>query len=319
MLQQTQVTTVIPYYERFLQRFPTITLLAAASEEEVLHAWEGLGYYRRARQLHAAARNIVTQHDGRFPTTIQQVRELPGIGRYTAGAVLSIGLDQRQPILEANSMRLLCRLLAMTEDPRRQASQQRLWAFAELLLPRRRVGDFNQALMELGNRVCAPRQPSCTQCPVAPLCPTQSAGLQDQIPRPKQKQQVVRVCEAAVVVRAGHKVLLRRCQPGERWEGLWDFPRFPITQTRGKKLIDELETGVAKLTGMTVSLQGTLATMQHCVTRFHITLSCHLATCPAPRRSTKEMRWLDPRDAIDYPLSVTGRKIWTLLTTKSFS
>ncbi len=317
MLQQTQVATVIPYYERFLQCFPTIAALADASERDVLRAWEGLGYYRRARQLHAAAKKIVAQHDGQFPTAIQQVRDLPGIGRYTAGAILSIVLDQRQPILEANSIRLLSRLLAMTGDPRSQAGQQRLWAFAEVLLPRRRVGDFNQSLMELGSRICVPRQPECEQCPVVALCPTQAAGLQDQIPLPKEKQRTVALREAAVVVSAGHKILLRRCQPGERWEGLWDFPRFAITQTRGKKLTTELEQGVADLTGMTVSLQGSLVTLRHSVTRFRITLTCHLATCATPSRSTKHLKWVEPHEAMDYPLSVTGRKIWALLPDAS--
>ncbi len=313
MLQQTQVATVIPYYQRFLSRFPTIKQLAHASEQEVLRLWEGLGYYRRARQLHAAAKQITEQFDGQFPTSIAQVRELPGIGRYTAGAILSIALDQRHPILEANTIRVLSRLLAMTGDPRSQTGQATLWAFAETLLPRRRLGDFNQALMELGSTICVPRRPACDHCPVAPLCPTQAAGLQDQIPQRKEKTKIIPVREAAVVVQATGKILLRRCRPGERWEGLWDFPRFPITATRGKKLDAELVSGVADLTGLSVSLQGSLATIQHGVTRYRITLTCHLATCAKPSRSTKELKWVAHREATDYPLSVTGRKIWKML------
>lgn len=313
MLQQTQVATVVPYYERFLARFPTIDTLASAAEDDVLRQWEGLGYYRRARQLHAAAQKIVTQFAGQFPTSIDQVRELPGIGRYTAGAILSIALDQRHPILEANTIRLLSRLLALTGDPRSQAGQQQLWAFAEALLPRRRVGDFNQALMELGSAVCTPREPACDLCPLARLCPTKAAGLQQQIPRPPEKTEYVPVREAAVVVRAADQILLRRCQQGERWAGLWDFPRFPVSHARGEKLAIELQRGVTELTGLKVTLQGPLATIRHGVTRYRITLICHLAYCDRPGRSTQSLKWVAHSEATELPLSVTGRKIWLLL------
>ena len=160
MLQQTQVATVIPYYVRFLQRFPDVEALAAAQEQELLRFWEGLGYYRRARQLHAAAQQILADHAGRMPTDFAAWRSLPGIGRYTAGAILSIALDQRLPILEANTVRLLARLAALEADPSSRHSQDRLWSLAESLVPPRRCGDFNQALMELGSTVCTPRR-SC--------------------------------------------------------------------------------------------------------------------------------------------------------------
>jgi A/G-specific adenine glycosylase len=183
MLQQTQVATVIPYWERFLTRFPDVTTLAAADEREVLKLWEGLGYYRRARQLHAAAQLIVKEHDGRFPKAYEAVRALPGIGRYTAGAILSIGLDQRLPILEANTIRVLSRLTAYAGDPASTAGQKQLWAVAEAILPVKRCGAFNQALMELGSEVCTPRSPACDRCPAAALCEARERGLVEQIPR----------------------------------------------------------------------------------------------------------------------------------------
>jgi A/G-specific adenine glycosylase len=313
MLQQTQVVTVIPYYERFLARFPHVHALARASEEAVLRQWEGLGYYRRARQLHAAAKMVVTQFDGQFPTSIELVRQLPGIGRYTAGAILSIALDQRHPILEANTVRLFSRLLAYRGDPQSQAGRQRLWELAELLLPRRRVGDFNQALMELGSRVCTPKAPDCQRCPLAPCCPTRAAGLQEQIPQPKKKTAYLPVREAAVVVQAGDRILLRRCQAGERWEGMWDFPRFPVRHTRGKKLVLELQQGVHCLTGLKVTPHRHLATIRHAVTRFRITLSCHFAHCDQPGPSTDQLKWVAHGEATELPLSVTGRRIWQLL------
>ncbi len=321
MLQQTQVTTVIPYYRRFLERFPSVAQLARASEQEVLRYWEGLGYYRRARQLHAAARQVVEHHGGQFPTLIEAVRELPGIGRYTAGAILSIALDQRHPIVEANTVRLLSRLLAYPGDPRSAAGQARLWSFAQALLPRRRVGDFNQALMEVGSVICLPRQPACDICPVAALCPTRRQGLQAEIPRPKPKSAAVPLIEAAVVVaRDDGRVLLRRCRKGERWEGLWDFPRFSFAQPEGPQVDAQLRQGVASLTGLEVAMERPLTTIRHGVTRFRITLHCHLAVCTAPSRLRSQQKWVAPQDLGSYPLSVTGRKIarfWLDLNQRS--
>ena len=170
MLQQTQVATVIPFFKRFLETFPTLADLAAAKEEQVLRLWEGLGYYRRARDLHRAARQMVAEHGGQIPQEPAILRTLPGIGRYTVGAILSQAFDRRLPILEANSQRVLCRLFGRREDPRRGPARRWLWEMAETLLPTRRVGAFNQALMELGALVCTPAAPQCAVCPVAVLC-----------------------------------------------------------------------------------------------------------------------------------------------------
>ena len=187
MLQQTQVSTVIPYFEKFTAAFPAIADLAKADEEKVLRMWEGLGYYRRARRLHKAAKQIVELHDGVFPTVLDEVDALPGVGRYTRGAVLSIAFDQRQPILEANTIRLHCRLLAYDVDPTTQKGQAPLWQFAEDVLPRTEIGLFNQALMELGGAICTPKAPKCLICPVASICSTRAQGLQESIPVAKKK------------------------------------------------------------------------------------------------------------------------------------
>ena len=190
MLQQTQVGTVIGYFDRFLAAFPTIEALAAADEHDVLRLWEGLGYYRRARQLQQAAKIIVAEHGGRFPRDPEIVRRLPGIGRYTAGAILSIAFDAREPILEANTLRLFSRLLAYDGDPRSTEGQRLLWAMAEAVLPRRGSGRMNQALMELGSEVCTARAPRCEECPVAALCRANQQGRQLEIPRPKAKRTI---------------------------------------------------------------------------------------------------------------------------------
>jgi A/G-specific adenine glycosylase len=159
MLQQTQVATVIPYFRRFLEAFPSLETLAAAREQDVLRLWEGMGYYRRARDLHRAAQRVVAEYAGRLPEEPALLRTLPGIGRYTAGAILSQAFDRRLPILEANSQRVLCRLFGRRDDPRRGPGRRWLWEVAEALLPVRRVGDFNQALMELGALLCTPAAP----------------------------------------------------------------------------------------------------------------------------------------------------------------
>jgi A/G-specific adenine glycosylase len=317
MLQQTQVATVVPYYQRFLERFPTIASLAAADEQQVLKLWEGLGYYRRARQLHRAAQVIVAHHAGIFPREGDAVRRLPGIGRYTAGAILSIALDAREPILEANTLRLLSRVLAFDGDPHAAAGQERLWAAAAALLPAREAGTFNQALMELGSQICLPREPNCDSCPVAELCLARERGLQDRIPRPKPKPATEAVRETAVVVWRSKRVLLwRRDASSPRWAGLWDFPRFPSEARNGDHSLLWLEEQVAAQTGMRVQAGELVATLKHSVTRFRITLDCYAAKYLSTARKSAprpETCWTSPAELDRFPLSTTGRKLARLL------
>lgn len=317
MLQQTQVATVADYFPRFLAAFPTIESLAAAPEAEVLRLWEGLGYYRRARQLHQAAKLIVAEHRGRFPRDIESVRKLPGIGRYTAGAILSIAFDQRQPILEANTIRLLSRLIVLRGDPRSKSGETLLWRLAEELLPNAGVSQFNQALMELGSLVCTPRSPTCESCPVVSLCPTHRLGLQDVIPQRKAMPQTEAVQEVLLVVRRANLVLLRQRQAGERWAGMWDFPRFAI-ESAGGGWVEEVADKLAQITGVKAAIGEPLTTIKHGVTRFRITLDCHWAECvSSPRRLPRAVRWLRPTELSDYPLSMTGRKVAQLLAAQS--
>jgi len=311
MLQQTQVATVGPYFERFLAAFPTIEALAGAGEHQVLRLWEGLGYYRRARQLHRAAQVIVAEHGGRFPRDVDAVRKLPGIGRYTAGAILSIAFDARLPILEANTTRLLARLLAYRGEPASPAGSKLLWQMAEAVLPRREVGTFNQALMELGSEVCLARAPQCDACPVAPLCATAAQGLQAVVPPPKGKKAYQARHEAAVIVRRVGRVLLVRCPEGQRWAGLWDFPRFEVHAQNPRALKRELVEGVRRQTGVVIRPGGHVHTLKHGVTRFRITLDCYdaryVAQAPDGKDARPPMRWLRPGELADYPLSTTGR------------
>lgn len=307
MLQQTQVATVIGYYRRFLKRFPTVAKLAAAEQSEVLKLWEGLGYYRRARQLHTAAQIIVAEHGGKFPKEFESVLALPGIGRYTAGAILSIALDQKLPILEGNTIRLFSRLMLMDADTTTSNNQKRLWSFSEGLLPNKRAGDFNQALMELGSEICKPRNPLCSDCPIKLHCPTRAENRQREIPRPKKPPKYEEINEAVLIVQRDGKILMRQCQPDERWAGLWDFPRFSVTSRQAEH---QLAGDLQLATGLKTELVNTEQQIKHAVTRFKITLDCFQATKVSLRlRKTEAFEWRQINDLSDLPLSVTGRKI----------
>lgn len=331
MLQQTQVVTVIDYFQRFLKRFPTVADLANAPESDVLKMWEGLGYYRRARQLHAAAKKIVSDHGGKFPRDFSSVRALPGIGRYTAGAILSIGLGQRLPILEANTIRVFSRLTAYQGATETTAGQKYLWQVAEELLPAEEIGAFNQALMELGSEICKPRSSLCETCPVSNLCPTFQHGWQEIIPAPKKKTAYEDLHQAAIVIWHQGKVLVRKCGVKERFAGLWDFPRFDqLTEPAEKKeQADHMVAQVKLQTGQTLSSVLPIFTLRHGVTRFRITLDVFESQLPAKGKSkaasgiadyseTKlgqaEMLWIAPADLSHIPLSVTGRHIAAKIT-----
>jgi len=320
MLQQTQVATVLRYYPRFMAAFPTAGALAKANENTVLRTWEGLGYYRRARQMHAAAKGILAEHAGRFPSDIDAVRRLPGIGRYTAGAILSIAFDQRQPILEANTIRLLSRLLAFRGNSASAAGRNILWRAADDLLPTNGCGRFNQALMELGSLICTPRKPKCDCCPLAALCPTHRARLHDRIPAPRRRPAVTEIHEAAVIVVHRGKILLRQCGDAERWSGLWDFPRFAITKREGRKAegARQIVEGVLRLTGVKITRPRHVDTLRHGVTRFRITLDCYIARrapaavrrhAPSDTNAKAPLRLIAPMDLHSYPLSSTGRTL----------
>lgn len=318
MLQQTQVATVRRYYDRFLKALPNFAALAAAEEQEVFRLWEGLGYYRRARQLHRAAGVIVRQYGGLFPRDLEAARRLPGVGRYTAGAVLSIAFDLPVPILEANTTRLFSRVLGYPGDPWSCEGQRMLWGFAEAVLPARGAGRFNQALMELGSMVCTRRKPQCGTCPVAWLCAARRKGLQGEIPRPRPRPATISLREAAVVVRHGQRVLLRRCGPQQRWAGLWDFPRVVLPEagqpSAAAPLADTLVEAVRHLTGVRVRPGRHLATLRHQVTRFRITLECYEARRVSGRlRRGTELRWVPAHELSDYPLSSPARRLARLV------
>jgi A/G-specific adenine glycosylase len=309
MLQQTQVATVVPYFRRFLARFPDLPALARANEQDVLQLWEGLGYYRRARDLHRAARQMAADHAGRLPDDPAVLARLPGFGRYTVNAVLSQAHDRRLPILEANSVRVLCRLLGVRDDPKQGATQKVLWQAAEALLPRRRVGDFNQGHMELGALVCTPARPDCPRCPLRARCFARVHGLQQEIPLRGARENGVAVEEVAIVLRQGHQVLLVQRPEGGRWGNMWEFPHATVEP------LETHEAAAGRLLadlGMTGAVCGEITTIRHAVTRFRITMTCiearHAGGEFRPGRYVRGV-WLPPAGVVDYPLSVPQRRL----------
>jgi A/G-specific adenine glycosylase len=225
MLQQTRVETVVPYFDRFLERFPDVAALAAAELDDVLHLWSGLGYYRRARQLHATAREVTAQHGGAFPAEAAALRALPGIGAYTAGAISSIAYGRREALVDGNVARVLARLEGIDDPIKSPATIRRIWAVAARLLPSEQPGRFNEALMELGATVCVPREPRCDTCPVERLCAARATGRERELPVTEKKKAVPEIQAVSVVLGDGEgRVLFARRREGGLFGGLWEPP-----------------------------------------------------------------------------------------------
>ena len=324
MCQQTQVATVLPYFERFLSTYPTIRDLADADESQLMRMWEGLGYYRRARSLHAAAKKMVEEHDGEFPESFDDVLALPGIGRYTAGAIQSISRNQAFPILEGNTQRVFSRWIGLTVPPTEKIAQARLWELSDKMLPRRKSDDrsngpagFNQAAMELGALICSPRSPKCGECPVATICHANQMGLQDEIPGKISKVQYESRTEIAVVISRDDRYLVRTIPEGVRFAGMIDFPRAGPPEADD---VVGMESWLAGQLGGDVTLGMRLKTIKHAVTRYRMTLHVHLGEWNVNSDRIAEdgpmpdsWQWATVDELADMPMSVTGRKIVRLL------
>ncbi|RMG28600.1 MAG: adenine DNA glycosylase [Gammaproteobacteria bacterium] len=286
MLQQTRVETVIPYFERFLARFPDVQALAAASEDEVLGLWSGLGYYARARNLHRAARRIQEVHGGEMPRALEPLMALPGIGRSTAGAILAQAFDARHPILDGNVKRVLARHRAIDGWPGEAQVARRLWSLAEALTPRQRVADYTQAIMDLGATLCTRSRPGCTACPVQEDCRARASGdpLRWPQPRPRRVLPVRKTC--FVLLRRGEEVLLeRRPSPG-LWGGLWCFPQQPDPAAARAWLAAHLGLVGGRM----------LPPFRHSFTHFRLEITPLLCEVPENRRS----RTMEGRDRVWY-------------------
>ena len=278
MLQQTQVKTVLGYYERWMQRFPSVKALAVAEEADVLHAWQGLGYYSRARRLLAGARAVPERHGGELPRDVDALLALPGIGPYSAGAIASIAFGQAAPIVDGNVVRVLCRLLALRGDPARAPLKQELWRLARELVPSDKPGELNQSLMELGAMICTPTSPRCPECPVREQCQGLAQGIERELPELAKRGAPTELRTAAAYVREGERVLLRQ-MPADaaRWAGLWVLPFVELEA--GETAESGAERALAEL-GALGTASSLLRQARHTITRFRITLSvvaCELA------------------------------------------
>ncbi|MFH1531173.1 MAG: A/G-specific adenine glycosylase [Pseudomonadota bacterium] len=319
MLQQTRVDVVVPYYERFLDAFPDVAALAAADEAQVLKVWEGLGYYARCRNMHRAAETIVVEHGGRFPETLDAALALPGVGRSTAGAVLSFAWGAALPILDGNVRRVLVRLTNEQEDPRRGPAERRLWAHAcALVRAAPDPGLHNQALMELGAMTCLPRRPACHACPVATACAARAAGTEEQLPVRTQKKPLPHFDIAAVVLEneAG-EIFIQRRPPEGLLGGLWEFPGGK--REAGETLEEAAVRELAEELGVAVELGDRIAMVKHAYSHFKITLYAFrgriLEGTPRPVEAT-DWAWV-PRGELDaYAFPAANRRVLEALLSE---
>ncbi|MHC4561174.1 MAG: A/G-specific adenine glycosylase [Planctomycetota bacterium] len=311
MLQQTQVQTVGPYFRRWLKAFPSFRALAAASQDSVLKCWEGLGYYSRARNMHATARIVTNELAGRMPRSVEQLRKLPGIGPYTAGAIASIAFGADEPVLDGNVIRVLCRLLGIRRNPADSAVRGELWRLAGELIPPGRAGDFNEAMMDLGATVCTPTSPDCPTCPLRALCIARAKGLQAKLPvRPHRRKPPHYDIAVGVVIKRG-KVLIARRKPDVMLGGLWEFPggKMQSGEAAAQAAIREVREEV----GIEVAADDTpFATVQHAYSHFRITLQavvCRHVRGRPRAIGCEAVRWVAMDDLGDYAFPRANQKV----------
>ena len=311
MLQQTQVDTVVPYYKRFLERFPDVDALAAASLEDVLVIWEGLGYYARARRLHQAARQLVRSHAGCLPESYDALLEVPGVGAYTAGAIASIAFGELVPAVDGNARRVLCRVFGIREDVTRSPVHRRLRELAMGLLPDEGSGAFNEGLIELGATLCTPRGPKCDLCPLAGLCLAYAAGEQEALPVRRPSRRVPHyVVTAAVTVGADGAILVAQRNLDDMLGGLWEFPGGKCED--GEDLPSCLMREIDEELGVEVEVGEKLTVIEHAYTHFRITLHafwCWLRHGQPRCLDCAAFRWVLRSELEQLPMSVVDRRI----------
>ena len=307
MLQQTQVQTVLPYFARFTERFPTVEDLAGAEVEEVLALWSGLGYYRRARWLHRAAIEV-SERGGRFPERAAELTNLPGIGPYTAAAIASIAFDEPVAVLDGNVERVLCRLLALAGDPKSPAVRNQLLKAANARLDRGRPGDDNQAMMELGAQVCRPKNPKCEECPLAEDCRALAAGEPERYPSPRQKRRLEKVSWIAALVRDEEEriLLFRRPETSSILAGLWELPNVEAQKNR-----TQAESILAQRYGGNWTLGDSLGAVQHNITFRSIAIRAYQARLNFEGEVCEgiEAAWIRLEELDDYPVSSMVGKV----------
>jgi A/G-specific adenine glycosylase len=310
MLQQTRVETVIPYFERWMARFPSLDVLARESQQDVLATWEGLGYYSRARNLQRTAQIIMTDYDGKLPGDVHNLRKLPGIGRYTAAAIASIAFGRDEPTLDGNIRRVLARLFNLTEDARSSQGERKLWELAAANLPPGRAGDYNQALMDLGASICTPRTPSCSLCPLSDECQAYRLGVQEQRPVLAPKSAIPHYQVTAAIISHDGQVLIARRPPNGLLGGLWEFPGGK--QQDGEDLPACLRREILEELGVEIEVGEPFGVYEHAYTHFRITLHAFCCTLQAGEPQAiqaAEVCWVGRANLQEYPMGKVDRQI----------
>jgi A/G-specific adenine glycosylase len=311
MLQQTQVATVLPFFERWMKAFPTVEALAKAPEKKVLKHWQGLGYYSRARNIHASAKLIVAEHGGKFPSDFESILELKGVGRYTAGAIASIAFNEERPIVDGNVVRVLSRLFAIEGD-----DKEKIWGLQESLIPKGRARDFNQSLMELGALVCLPRSPKCGSCPVRKRCEAFSLGKTEEFPLPRVRKKTVRVDAGAVIIEKSGQFFLHRRPEGAIMGGLWEFPEWKVGKDEELSLeavLERTSKEMRKTLGLAAPLEP-VGTIRRSYTHHQESLRVYKVSLKngAPK-SEWPSAWARKADFKKYPFTSAHSKITKLI------
>jgi len=319
LLQQTRVDQGLPYYNRFLEALPTLEALADAPEDQVLKLWEGLGYYTRARNLHKAARQVMDQYGGKLPEQAELLQLLPGVGKYTAGAISSIAFGERAPVVDGNVKRVLSRLFDIAQSIDDTAVDKKLWAMADALVPESDPGDFNQAMMELGARICTPKKPDCGSCPVATDCEAYRRGVQEKRPVRRAKKTVPhKEIVVAVIEKDGRYLLGKRGTEG-MLAGLWEFPggKLETGESHQEALVRECQEEL----GVDVSVGGMIASVNHAYTHLKVTLNVYRCTIKSGKPKSKvhtELTWVAPEQFDDYAFPKGNHKFLDLLRDSLF-
>jgi len=313
MLQQTQVPTVIPYYQKFLKSFPTVQHLAKANLSRVLKVWEGLGYYSRARNLHRASKIVLNHFHGKIPDNLKGLLSLPGIGRSTAGAILSFAYNEDTPILDGNAKRVLSRLFAISGS--KTKAEKILWRTSEYLIPKGHSNPFNQALMDLGSMVCTPKDPQCPLCPLSYLCKAKASGTPERYPSKVARKRIPQITAVSAVIQRGGRVLLNRRPPRGLLGGLWEFPNWKIEgkQRSRSRLKLRLRNFVKKETGISVEIKESIGTFKQTFTHFKLTLDAYY--CEAVRVNRKG-RWVPTRSLHVLAMSRIHRRIAHIISDR---
>lgn len=307
MLQQTRVETVIPYFDKWMKLFPTVRALAKASEHDVLNAWEGLGYYSRARNFHKAAKTVVEKYNGQLPRDLDELQKLPGIGRYTVGALASIVFDMDEPALDGNLKRVYARLFDVSEPVDSTEGEKILWKLARENVPKGQAADFNQALMDLGATICLPKNPRCLICPLMKICKARANGTQTLRPVKKPKKVVPHYIHAAAVIVKRGRVLLAQRPLSGLLGGLWEFPSGRAEGDPARGLAKIIKSGYNLRLRVKRGV-GPIAVVNHAYSHFKVTahaFRCELLTAP----KHKNLKWVLPKELNDYPMGKIDRQI----------